>query len=217
MKTLVYLISNRTRQSASFYLHLKLWLKRVWHFPELARLLFIRTSLRRRGVCMGILSDCPDADLVGNLRLLVIGDYTGVGRCKIMLHNTVRIGSSVVINDGVTILTASHLIDDPHFLQVSRPIFVDDYAWICTGATLLPGVRVGKGAVVAAFAVVTKDVPPLAVFAGNPAVCVKYRQPSSLSYRPNLLRACYEAWVGLPYDVSSRDQDGRGSGKEACL
>jgi maltose O-acetyltransferase len=116
-----------------------------------------------------------------------------------MLHDSLEIGSSVVISDDVTILTASHLIDDPHLSQVSKPVKIDDYAWICTGASIMPGVHIGQAAVVAAFAVVPKDVPPFAVVAGNPAVCVKYRVNPGFSYRPNLLRACYEAWIGLPW------------------
>ena len=200
MKTITYLFACRKKHYASVPHHVKAWLKRAWHSPEIIRLLLKRQSLRRQGARIGILSDCVEAELLGSPNYLVIGENSFVGKCKIMLHDFVVIGSSVVINDGVTILTATHLINDPHFLQVAKSVFIDDFAWICTGASILPGVHVGKGAVVAAFAVVSKDVPPFAVMAGNPAVCVKYRDDSFFSYRPNLLRACYEAWVGLPWD-----------------
>lgn len=54
-------------------------------------------------------------------------------------------------------------------------IVVEDEVWIGTGAVLLSGVRLGKGAVVAAGSVVTKDVPPYAIVGGNPAGIIKYR------------------------------------------
>jgi len=203
MRTLVYLFANRKQKFAMSSLHLKAWLKRAWHFPELIRLLLIRRSLRSKGARIGILSDCVGTEFLGSLRLLSIGDNSFVGKCKIMLHDSLDIGSSVVINDDVTILTASHLIDDPHFSQVSKPVQIDDYAWICTGASIMPGVHIGQAAIVAAFAVVSKNVAPFAVVAGNPAVCVKYRANSAFAYRPNLLRACYEAWVGLPWAQDS--------------
>jgi len=69
-----------------------------------------------------------------------------------MLHDEVRIGSHVCINDGVVILTASHDVNDPHWRAVTKPVVIDDYAWIATGATILPGVRIGRGAVVGASA-----------------------------------------------------------------
>jgi maltose O-acetyltransferase len=113
-----------------------------------------------------------------------------------MCHALILIGDSAIINDRATLLTASHDIDDKNFGQFSAPIRIGNYSWVCTGATILPGVSVGEGAVVAAFSVVTKDVPPYAVVAGNPARIVKWRKAQDFSYRPNLLRACYEAWLG---------------------
>ena len=61
-----------------------------------------------------------------------------------------------------------------------KPIVIEDYVWIATGAMILPGVTVGEGAVVAAGSVVTKDVPPWTVVAGNPAREVKKRVLKSI-------------------------------------
>lgn len=54
-----------------------------------------------------------------------------------------------------------------------KPVEIGDYAWIGAGATVLPGVRVGRHAVVGAASVITKDVPDYAVAVGNPAKVIK--------------------------------------------
>jgi acetyltransferase-like isoleucine patch superfamily enzyme len=64
---------------------------------------------------------------------------------------------------------------------------------------IMPGVTIGDGGVVAAGAVVSRDVPAYHVVAGNPAKVVRTNRSQKLDYKPNLLRACYEAWVGVPY------------------
>lgn len=58
---------------------------------------------------------------------------------------------------------------------VGGGIVVEDEAWICTNVIILSGVKIGKGAVVGAGAVVTRDVPPYAVVGGNPARVLRYR------------------------------------------
>lgn len=60
------------------------------------------------------------------------------------------------------------------------PIIVEDEVWIGTNALILSGVKIGKGAIVAAGAVVTKDVPNYAIVGGNPAKVIKYRFPSEV-------------------------------------
>ena len=55
----------------------------------------------------------------------------------------------------------------------TAPIFIDEYAWINPGAIILKGVTIGKGAIVAAGSVVTKDVPPFTMVGGNPAKFIK--------------------------------------------
>lgn len=79
------------------------------------------------------------------------------------------VGDSVSINSGVQIWTAQHDFRSPEFAYVTEPVSIGDHAWICSRAIILPGVTIGRGAVVAAGAVVTKDVAPWTVVAGNPA------------------------------------------------
>ena len=65
---------------------------------------------------------------------------------------------------------------EPTFDLVTKPISIKDDVWIATGAYVLPGVTIGEGAVVGAGSVVTKDVEPWSVVAGNPAKFIKKRE-----------------------------------------
>ena len=60
--------------------------------------------------------------------------------------------------------------------QASLPVIIDDDVWIGGRVTILPGAHIGKGSILAAGAVVTKDVPEFAVVGGNPAKIIKYRK-----------------------------------------
>ena len=102
----------------------------------------------------------------------------------------------MVINDGARILTGSHDIESPDYDHVFKPIVIEDYAWIASGAILLQGVTIGRRAIVAAGAVVARDVPQDMVVAGNPARIVKNRGMRELRYKPSRFFAPYEAWLG---------------------
>lgn len=67
--------------------------------------------------------------------------------------------------------------EDLHFVETwsKGKIIIEDDVWLGTEAFIMPGVRIGKGAIVGARAVVTADVPPYAIVAGNPAKLIKYR------------------------------------------
>ena len=94
------------------------------------------------------------------------------------------IGDSVVIGQAVAILstTGRHVrpapaTATPTNISPSVPVMEDD-VWIGRGAVILPGVRVGKGSIVGAGAVVTKDVPPRSVVSGAPARIIRKRPHS---------------------------------------
>ena len=90
--------------------------------------------------------------------------------------NDIIIGSNVVVSEAAFICTASHDIHSPVFELVSKPIFIQNYAWICAKATILMGVTIGEGSVVAACAVVTKNTEPWIVVGGNPANVIGKRE-----------------------------------------
>jgi putative colanic acid biosynthesis acetyltransferase WcaF len=80
----------------------------------------------------------------------------------------VRIGNKVCISQRAFICTASHDISDANNTLIHSPIRIDSFAWVAAQAFVGPGVTVGEGAVIGACAVVTKDVEPWTVVAGNP-------------------------------------------------
>lgn len=108
---------------------------------------------------------------------VTIGDHCVIDRdCALDGRGEIIIGNNVNISPEVMILTAYHDPDSEDFAGVEKPVTIEDYAWIATRALVLPGVKIGRGAIVAAGAVVTKDVPPNAIVGGNPARLIRERK-----------------------------------------
>lgn len=87
-------------------------------------------------------------------------------------RNGIHIGEDVIFASNVKIWTEQHDHEDPWFRCSTQPhgaVVIDRHAWIGPNTTILHSVHIGEGAVVAAGAVVTKDVPPFAIVAGIPA------------------------------------------------
>jgi len=108
---------------------------------------------------------------------VIIGDHTRVG-----LHNTiigpVTIGNHVNLAQGITVTALNHNFSDPGKKIDEQgisttPVTIGDDVWIGANAVVLPGVKIGNHSVVAAGAVVTKDVPPHSLVAGVPAKIIK--------------------------------------------
>jgi maltose O-acetyltransferase len=108
-------------------------------------------------------------------------------RCTLDGRGGIRIGANVSVSPQVMLITSEHGVNDPDFGVEDNPIVIEDYAWIGSRATVLPGVTIGEGAVVAAGAVVTKDVPPYTVVGGVPAKKISERTRNlnyTLRFRP---------------------------------
>lgn len=100
--------------------------------------------------------------------------------CTFFGRGGITIGDDVFIGPKVNIITINHDPDpDNRSATYGRRIVIEDKVWIGIGATILPGVRLGYGCIVGAGSVVTKDVPPMTVVAGNPARIIKQIKPSS--------------------------------------
>jgi acetyltransferase-like isoleucine patch superfamily enzyme len=96
-------------------------------------------------------------------------------KCRLDNRGGIYIGDNVSISSQVCILTGDHDIRSPYFEGRVRPVKIEDYVFIGTRAMILPGVTLGKGCVVGAGSIVTKDVAPFAIVAGSPAKLVGHR------------------------------------------
>jgi putative colanic acid biosynthesis acetyltransferase WcaF len=114
-----------------------------------------------------------------------IGEYCNIGN-GIFLdgRSGLKIGNRVATGSEVMIYTLQHNIDSPTFEVVGGPVTIDDYVYIGPRAIILPNVHIGRGAIVAAGAVVTQDVPEYAIVAGVPARFIRERT-RQLDYRPD--------------------------------
>lgn len=100
--------------------------------------------------------------------------------CTILDCNEVHIGNHVMVGPVVQIYTAAHHLQAElriQGLEVARPIVIEDNVWLGGGAILLPGVRIGRNAVVGAGAVVTRNVPANMIVVGNPAKVIRKIDP----------------------------------------
>ena len=118
---------------------------------------------------------------------IIIGNNCAINAdCHITSINSIHIGNNVCIAKKVLITDNAHGASEFSLLNIppiKRPLFsrgpvvINDNVWICEKASIMPGVSIGKGAIVAANAVVTKDVPDYCVVAGVPAQIVKVMGP----------------------------------------
>jgi acetyltransferase-like isoleucine patch superfamily enzyme len=97
---------------------------------------------------------------------------------------SIRIGHDVDVGPHTHIWTLEHDPDDAEHRTKSGAVTIEDHAWIASRVTILPGVTVGRGAVVAAGSVVTRDVPTMAIVGGVPARIIGQRK-NPLTYKLN--------------------------------
>lgn len=98
-------------------------------------------------------------------------------------RNGITIGKNVNFSSEVMIWTMQHDYNDIGFCASGGPVVIEDYAWISVRAIILPNVTIGRGAVVAAGAVVTKDVEAFTVVGGIPAKKIANRN-HNIQYSP---------------------------------
>jgi acetyltransferase-like isoleucine patch superfamily enzyme len=123
-----------------------------------------------------------------HMGVFVTGSFIALGNNvvlnrKIYLDGRIgiKINNNVSISPEVYIVSMEHEPNDPSFGTRGGEVIIDDYVWIGARAMILPGVRIGEGAVVAACAVVTKDVEPYQIVAGIPARSIGQRS-KNLNY-----------------------------------
>jgi len=97
------------------------------------------------------------------------------------------IGDNVDIAQETNIWTLEHDVHDDYHKDIGGDVIIEDYVWIASRVTILPGVTIGRGAAVAANAVVTKDVASMSIVGGIPAKAIGYRKSQlkyTLNYKP---------------------------------
>lgn len=111
---------------------------------------------------------------------ICIGSHSGIGdRCEIL--GEVHIGNDVLMAPEVIIMTVNHNYSNPHEIirrqgrAPEQPVYIGNDVWIGRRAMIMPGIHIGSGAVVAAGAIVARDVPEFGVVGGAPARLIKYR------------------------------------------
>jgi UDP-2-acetamido-3-amino-2,3-dideoxy-glucuronate N-acetyltransferase len=148
-------------------------------------------------------SDCQIGERTRVWQFAVILEGASIGEdCNICAHTLIeggaKIGNRVTIKSGVQIWNGSIIHDDVfvgpnvtftndaypksrHYDKIFRGVTIEEGASIGANATLLPGIRIGRNALVGAGAVVTKDVPPNAIVVGNPARITRFLDENPIS------------------------------------
>jgi maltose O-acetyltransferase len=121
-----------------------------------------------------------------------IGDRVKINK-KVLLdgRGMLIIGSDVDIAQEANIWSMDHDPHDDYHNGRKAKTIIGDYVWICSRATILPGVEIGRGAVIASGSVVTKDVEPMSIVAGIPAKKIGERK-SKLKYKVGRYRPWFE-------------------------
>ena len=152
------------------------------------RVCFLRFFVKKMGknvyVGRNVKIICPSGISIGD-NVVINENVLLDGRCQL------DIGSNVDIARDVAIWTLQHDYNDDYHCVKGAMVSIADYCWICYRATILPGKTIGRGAVVASNALVTRNVPALKVVGGVPAIEIATRK-SNLKYNLVLKPHFYE-------------------------
>jgi len=135
-------------------------------------------------ICNGVVLSCSEQpSKIGSLPYMEIGNNVSIGEYShITCSNKLIIGDGVLLGKKVLITDNAHGSSMKSILEIAPmlreieshgPVIIEDNVWIGEKASIMPNVRIGKGAVIAANAVVTKDVPSYSIIAGVPGKIIK--------------------------------------------
>lgn len=169
-------------RASSILLEAELFLLRVTDYipSHTVRRVFQRLA----GISIGAGSSIHMGLTVYKPQGITIGRDSIVGeKATLDGRGALTIGDHVALASEVMIYNSQHDVHDDHFSPVTKPVMIGDYAFIGPRAIILPGVSVGRGGVVAAGAVVTKDVEEMTIVAGVPAVPIGHRKIDDPKYK----------------------------------
>lgn len=159
------------------------------HFPKSTMPILGKLSKRfRRWCCKHMFAECgqnlnvEQGAYFGNGKDIKVGIYVGFGKNFTMHNRVLKVDDYLMMGEDVMFLGSGHgyeRLDIPMGEQGSKektPLFIGRDVWIGARAIILPGCqRIGRGSIIGAGSVVTKDVPDYAIMGGNPAKLIRYR------------------------------------------
>lgn len=185
---MTYYDSLKKSKTAIFFrdLHLGLYNRLFTYVPSFAFRHFVLHYLygvklgHHSNVHMGVRFLSPQRICIGNNSIIQFD-------CILDGRSGLSIGDCVDVGHQVNIFTLQHDLDDSDYGSVGGPVTINDYVVVCGRSTVLPGVNIGRGAVVASGAVVTKDVPEYSIVGGVPAQFIRQRN-HNLTYKLDFRR-----------------------------
>lgn len=165
--------------------------------------IFVEPMIRRAFVAYGSPVRIPQGCSFSGIGNISVGDhvYFGVGTRVLTTQAQLKIGSYVMFGPGVTIITGDHrmdvlgkymtqLTDADKLPENDMDVVIEDDVWVGANATILKGVTIGCGSVIAAGSLVTKSCPPYSLVGGVPAKVLKAR------FTPEQIRE-HESLMGI--------------------
>ena len=159
-----------------------------YHEPSELRALFSKLIGKEVDESFGLFppfyTDCGKNITVGK------GVFINMG-CKFQDQGGIFIGNGVLIGHNVVLATLNHAMSpNQRSTMIPKPIHIGENVWIGSNSTILPGVTIGDGSIVAAGAVVTKDVPENTIVGGVPAKVMRYIKEDFSMESLNMSQEC---------------------------
>lgn len=176
----------RTFSIENMHLFVKGWISYVFNawisnFPNHGiRIFYLRYMLgikvgKETFVHMGCFFEGKNIN-IGNNTVIGRNCYLGGSGGKLIIKNNVSITAQTYI------FCSTHDANSPDFKCISKDVTIEDNVWIGARAMVLPGVKVGKGAILGAMSIATKNIPDYCIYAGNPA-CEIGKRNNKLDYK----------------------------------
>lgn len=179
---------NTRSQAQNRLCKMKNFISGLYHFV-IEIIMWFPSHLLRRIICKLLMKSFDSSSAIfRNVDLrspyrICVGAHTNINkRCVLDGRGGIKIGDNVDIAQETNIWTEQHDYNSPTYKSICKEVIIEDYVWLASRVTVLPGVHIGRGAVVASGAIVTKDVPPLAIVSGIPAKIIGYRKEEALKY-----------------------------------